>query len=192
MPRSSSASPAPARPRFRPIRTRTLIGDDEHAWTDNGVFNFEGGCYAKTIRLSAGRPSRRSTTPRSMFGSVLENVVMDPETGRSTSTTARYTENTRVAYPLDYIPNASETGSGGRAQEPLHADLRQLRRAAADRPADARRRRCTTSCPASPPRWPAPRKGVTEPRADLLHLLRRALHAAPAGGPNTAIFCVRS
>ncbi|MEM9725548.1 MAG: phosphoenolpyruvate carboxykinase [Pseudomonadota bacterium] len=91
---------------------RTLVGDDEHAWTDGGVFNFEGGCYAKTIRLSReAEPEIFDTC--SKFGSVLENVVMDPETGALDFDDNRYTENTRVAYPLDYIPNASDNGVGG-------------------------------------------------------------------------------
>ncbi|MEM7299790.1 MAG: phosphoenolpyruvate carboxykinase [Pseudomonadota bacterium] len=88
---------------------RTLIGDDEHGWSDNGIFNFEGGCYAKTIRLSAeAEPEIYATTQRQ--GSVLENVVIDPATGIPDFDDASLTENGRVAYPLHYIPNASETG----------------------------------------------------------------------------------
>ncbi|MCI4663154.1 MAG: phosphoenolpyruvate carboxykinase [Neomegalonema sp.] len=91
---------------------RILIGDDEHGWTDDGVFNFEGGCYAKTIRLSAkSEPEIYATT--SKFGTVLENVIMDPKTGALDFDDGRLTENTRAAYPLDYIPNASDTGMGG-------------------------------------------------------------------------------
>ncbi|MEO1328731.1 MAG: phosphoenolpyruvate carboxykinase [Pseudomonadota bacterium] len=91
---------------------RTLIGDDEHGWTDAGIFNFEGGCYAKTIKLSAkSEPEIYATT--AMFGSVLENVVMDQDTREIDFDDARHTENTRVAYPLDYIPNASATGLAG-------------------------------------------------------------------------------
>ncbi|MDA0218775.1 MAG: phosphoenolpyruvate carboxykinase [Proteobacteria bacterium] len=91
---------------------RTLVGDDEHGWGNNGVFNFEGGCYAKVIRLSAeAEPEIYATTGR--FGTVLENVVMDPFTRQLDLDDARHTENTRAAYPLDFIPNASATGHAG-------------------------------------------------------------------------------
>ncbi len=87
---------------------RTLIGDDEHGWSDDGLFNFEGGCYAKTIRLSAeAEPEIYATTQR--FGTVLENVVLDPATRIPDFDDGSLTENGRCAYPLDYIPNASET-----------------------------------------------------------------------------------
>ena len=89
--------------------SRTLIGDDEHGWGPNGVFNFEGGCYAKVIRLSReAEPEIYATTER--FGTILENVVCDPETGHIDLDDERYTENTRAAYPIDYIPHASDTG----------------------------------------------------------------------------------
>ena len=92
--------------------TRTLIGDDEHGWSDNGVFNFEGGCYAKVIRLSpTAEPEIYATTKR--FGTILENVVMHPGTRELDLDDAKYTENTRASYPIDFIPNTSETGSGG-------------------------------------------------------------------------------
>jgi phosphoenolpyruvate carboxykinase (ATP) len=91
---------------------RTLLGDDEHGWGPNGVFNFEGGCYAKTIRLSReAEPEIYGTTER--FGTVLENVVVDPATRMPNFDDASRTENTRCAYPLDFIPNASETGRSG-------------------------------------------------------------------------------
>jgi len=91
---------------------RGLIGDDEHGWSDRGVFNFEGGCYAKTIRLSAeAEPQIYGTTRR--FGTVLENVALDPATRRLDLDDAQLTENTRASYPLDFIPNASPTGMGG-------------------------------------------------------------------------------
>lgn len=88
--------------------TRTLIGDDEHGWGEHGVFNFEGGCYAKTIRLSAeAEPEIFATTQR--FGTVLENVVLDDKR-QPDFNDGSLTENTRCAYPLDFIPNASKTG----------------------------------------------------------------------------------
>jgi phosphoenolpyruvate carboxykinase (ATP) len=83
---------------------RRLIGDDEHGWSSTGVFNFEGGCYAKVIRLSAEHePEIYATTRR--FGTILENVVMDPTSRRLDLDDDRFTENTRAAYPLDFIPN---------------------------------------------------------------------------------------
>src|SRR4051812_19765349 len=92
--------------------TRQLIGDDEHGWSDRGVFNFEGGCYAKTIRLSAeAEPQIYETTRR--FGTVLENVVFDPETRALDLDDDRYTENTRAAYPISFIENAVPSGLGG-------------------------------------------------------------------------------
>jgi phosphoenolpyruvate carboxykinase (ATP) len=92
--------------------TRTLIGDDEHGWSDRGVFNLEGGCYAKVIHLSAeAEPEIHATTRR--FGTVLENVVCDPGTRRLDLDDPSLTENTRAAYPLPFIPNASATGVAG-------------------------------------------------------------------------------
>ncbi|MCV0394676.1 MAG: phosphoenolpyruvate carboxykinase [Rhizobiaceae bacterium] len=90
---------------------RTLVGDDEHGWGENGIFNFEGGCYAKTIRLSQeAEPEIFATTRR--FGTVLENVVLD-EARVPDFDDGSLTENTRCAYPLDFIPNASPTGIAG-------------------------------------------------------------------------------
>jgi phosphoenolpyruvate carboxykinase (ATP) len=90
---------------------RGLIGDDEHGWTDRGVFNFEGGCYAKTIRLSAeAEPQIYATTRR--FGTVLENVVYDESTRTLNLDDDRFTENTRAAYPITFIDNAVPGGQG--------------------------------------------------------------------------------
>jgi phosphoenolpyruvate carboxykinase (ATP) len=90
---------------------RTLIGDDEHGWSDTAVFNFEGGCYAKMIRLSAeAEPEIYATTKR--FGTVLENVVMNPESRELDLDSAEFTENTRGAYPIDFIPNSSDDNLG--------------------------------------------------------------------------------
>ncbi len=91
---------------------RTLIGDDEHGWSDRGSFNFEGGCYAKTINLNPeAEPEIFATTHR--FATVVENMVYDPETLELDFDDDSLTANTRCAYPLDYISNASATGLGG-------------------------------------------------------------------------------
>jgi phosphoenolpyruvate carboxykinase (ATP) len=86
---------------------RTLIGDDEHGWSENGVFNFEGGCYAKMIRLSKdAEPEIYETTKK--VGTILENVVLNEETGELDLDDDTLAENTRGAYPLSFIPNSSE------------------------------------------------------------------------------------
>lgn len=91
---------------------RTLIGDDEHAWSDTGVFNLEAGCYAKAIRLSpTAEPEIYAATGR--FGTVLENVPLDPVTGALDLDSEAITENTRAAYPLAFIPNTNPTGLAG-------------------------------------------------------------------------------
>ena len=92
--------------------SRILIGDDEHGWSENGLFNFEGGCYAKMIKLSAeAEPEIFATTK--MWGTVLENVVMDPETRILDLDDATLAENSRGAYPISAIPNASLSGRCG-------------------------------------------------------------------------------
>ncbi len=91
---------------------RELIGDDEHGWSKDGVFNFEGGCYAKVINLSPeGEPDIYRTTQ--MFGTVLENVVLDPVTRAVQFADQSLTENTRASYPLSYIRNHVPSGRGG-------------------------------------------------------------------------------
>jgi phosphoenolpyruvate carboxykinase (ATP) len=91
---------------------RSLIGDDEHGWGPGGLFNFEGGCYAKTIRLSPMyEPDIFATTKR--FGTILENVDLDPVSRELDLDSERYTENTRGAYPLEFIGNADPTGMAG-------------------------------------------------------------------------------
>ena len=91
---------------------RRLIGDDEHGWSDDGVFNFEGGCYAKVIKLSAEAEPDIYRTTR-MFGTVMENVVVDPVTRVPDLDDAAKTENTRAAYPLTSIPNIVPEGYAG-------------------------------------------------------------------------------
>jgi phosphoenolpyruvate carboxykinase (ATP) len=96
---------------------RRLIGDDEHGWSDDGVFNFEGGCYAKCIRLD--RLNEPEIYEAIRFGTVLENVVLDPATRVPDFADASLTENTRAAYPIDYIPNHVPDGRGGHPREIL-------------------------------------------------------------------------
>lgn len=93
-------------------QSRVLVGDDEHGWSHQGVFNFEGGCYAKLINLSAeAEPEIYQTTRR--FGSILENVAMDAATRRVDLFDNTFTENTRGSYPISHIPNATRDGVGG-------------------------------------------------------------------------------
>ncbi len=95
--------------------SRTLIGDDEHGWSDNGIFNFEGGCYAKMIKLSPeNEPEIYATTLR--FGTVLENVTMDAQTRHLDLDDGTLTENTRGAYHISAIPNATVDGVGGQPE----------------------------------------------------------------------------
>jgi phosphoenolpyruvate carboxykinase (ATP) len=91
--------------------SRKLIGDDEHGWSDRGIFNFEGGCYAKMINLSAESEPEIYQTTR-MFGTVLENVVMDPVTRQLDFDDDSLTENTRGAYPLESLPNVADQSVG--------------------------------------------------------------------------------
>ena len=135
--------------------SRTLIGDDEHGWSDTAVFNFEGGCYAKMINLSPeAEPEIFATTKR--FGTVLENVVMDPETRELDFNDNSLAENSRGSYPIDFIPNASKDNLG-----PVPKNIIML---TADAygvlPPIARLtpiRRCIISCRAIPRASPAPK-----------------------------------
>jgi phosphoenolpyruvate carboxykinase (ATP) len=90
---------------------RTLIGDDEHGWSDDGVFNFEGGCYAKAIKLKI-ETEPEIYVASNKFGALLENVVIDPETREVNFDDASITENTRASYPVSYIPNMTTDGYG--------------------------------------------------------------------------------
>ncbi len=97
---------------------RKLIGDDEHGWSENGVFNFEGGCYAKVIKLDPkGEPEIYQTTR--LFGTILENVVYDQDTRRIDLDSDAFTENTRSSYPINYIENADLSGRGGHPKNVL-------------------------------------------------------------------------
>jgi phosphoenolpyruvate carboxykinase (ATP) len=96
---------------------RRLIGDDEHGWSQAGVFNFEGGCYAKCVDLSEEKEPQIYHAIR--FGSVLENVVIGPRTGEPDYSDIRYTENTRAAYPIEFIANAVIPGVGGHPKNVL-------------------------------------------------------------------------
>ncbi|MEQ1902070.1 MAG: phosphoenolpyruvate carboxykinase (ATP) [Devosia sp.] len=92
--------------------SRPLIGDDEHGWSESGVFNLEGGCYAKTARLSAEAEAEIYAAAQS-FGTVLENVVVDAQSAEPDFDDLRFTENTRAAYPLEALRSIVETGTGG-------------------------------------------------------------------------------
>lgn len=91
---------------------RSLLGDDEHGWSKSGIFNIEGGCYAKTIRLSKGAEPEIHSAATS-FGAVLENVVLDAKTREIDFNNGSLTENTRAAYPLEYIANSNDKGTSG-------------------------------------------------------------------------------
>lgn len=90
---------------------RTLIGDDEHGWSDDGVFNFEGGCYAKAIKLKI-ETEPEIYVASNKFGTILENVVLDPDTRETNFDDDSITENTRSTYPVSYIPNMTLDGYG--------------------------------------------------------------------------------
>ena len=156
---------------------RILIGDDEHGWSPEGVFNFEGGCYAKAIRLSSeAEPEIYATTER--FGTVMENVVLHPGTRiPDFNDEASKTENTRIAYPLNFIRNSSPTGRGGHPKNVvmLTCDafgvLPPIAKLSPARP-------CITSCPATPRSSPAPSAVSERAEPRLLHLLRLSVPAA--------------
>ena len=132
--RCSSACPAPARPRCRPTPSARLIGDDEHGWSDDGVFNFEGGCYAKVINLSRRGRAGDLRAPTQMFGTMLENVVLDPTTGAVDFDDDSRSPRTRARrYPLHYIREPRAERARRAPEERRLPDRRRVRRAAADR-----------------------------------------------------------
>src|ERR671921_1101085 len=98
-------------------QNRHLVGDDEHGWSDQGIFNFEGGCYAKCIRLN--RFNEPEIFGAIRFGTILENVVLDPATRQCDFADASLTENTRAAYPIEFIPNFVPSGRGGHPRHVL-------------------------------------------------------------------------
>ena len=136
---------------------RSLIGDDEHGWSDSGVFNFEGGCYAKGIRLRP-RPSRRSTTPPDVRHRARERGAGPGDARGRTTTTTSITENTRACYPMDYIPQSSPRRRRRPSEEHRLPHRRRVRRACRRSRGSRPSRRCTTSSPATRRRWPAPRR----------------------------------
>ncbi len=157
--------------------SRTLIGDDEHGWSDQAVFNFEGGCYAKMINLSAeGEPEIYATTK--MFGTILENVAMDEDSRELDFADASKTENTRGAYPIEFIPNTSEKNLGPAPSNVimLTADafgvLPPIARLTPDQAMYYFLSGYTAKVAGT-------EIGVTEPEATSQHLLRRRLHATP-------------
>ena len=159
---------------------RTLIGDDEHGWGPDGIFNFEGGCYAKCIKLShEAEPQIWDATNR--FGAVLENVVFDPVTRIPDYDDGSKTENTRSAYPLDFIPNASRSGRAGHPKNIifLTADAYGVMPPIAKLTADAGDVSLPLRLHGQGRRH---REGAGRRAAGILHLLRRAVPAAPSVG----------
>ncbi len=136
--------------------SRTLIGDDEHGWSDTAVFNFEGGCYAKMIRLSPeAEPEIFATTKR--FGTVLENVVMDPETRELDFNDNRLAENSRGSYPIDFIPNARVRRTSAPCRATSSSSPPTPMACSRRSPSSPPSRRCTISSRAIPRASRAPR-----------------------------------
>ncbi len=170
---------APARRRSRPTRSAASSATTSTAGATDGLFNFEGGCYAKTIRLSPMyEPDIFQTTRR--FGTVLENVDLDPDTRELDLDSERFTENTRGAYPLHFIGNADPTGHDRPAADRRAPDGRRVRRPAADRAPDPRAGRLPLHqrLHGQARRHRGRRQGA---EGHVLRLLRGAVHAPPPG-----------
>ena len=153
---------------------RKLIGDDEHGWSDHGIFNFEGGCYAKCIGLKEENEPEIYNAIK--FGSLVENVVVDPDTRKPDYMDGSITENTRVGYPIDYIDNAQIPGER-RHPEGCHLpDGRRFRRTPPHRKTGGKRRD-VSFC--NRLYLQAGRHGARYYRASahVLHTVRRSLHA---------------
>ena len=141
---------------------RKLIGDDEHGWADDSVFNFEGGCYAKCINLSAEKEPDIYNAIK--FGALVENVVMDPETREFDFDDDSLAENSRVGYPVEFINNAELSGKSQSVPKTVIFPSPPTPTACCrPSPSWIRTRRCTTSSAASPPSWLAPRSASPRP-----------------------------
>ena len=161
--------------------SRTLIGDDEHGWSPKGIFNFEGGCYAKVINLSpTAEPEIYATIGR--FGTVLENVVIDPATRLPDVDDDSLTENTRACYPIDLHPERRPDGAGAPSGERRDADRGRLRGDAADRKAHRRAGDVPFSVGLHRPGGGHRKGPLQRARGDVFDLFRGALHAAPSLG----------
>ena len=157
-------------------QSRVLVGDDEHGWSENGLFNFEGGCYAKMINLSAeAEPEIYATTKQ--WGTVLENVVMDPVTRELDLFDNTLAENSRGAYPISAIPNASETGRCGQPKNliMLTADAFGVMPPIAKLTPEQAMYHFLSGYTA---KVAGTEKGVTEPTATFSTCFRCAIHAA--------------
>ena len=130
---------------------RHLIGDDEHGWSDRGVFNFEGGCYAKTIDLSAEKEPDIFGAIR--FGAILENVGYDKETGVVDYSDVSITQNTRCSYPIEFINDAKIPCVGGHPKNVIFLTCDAFGVLPASLKANPRSGRCTISSAATRPRW---------------------------------------
>ena len=147
-----------------------------------GVFNFEGGCYAKAINLNSQGRAGDLRGQSNQFGALLENVILDPVTGEPDYTDVSLTENTRSLLPHRLHPRPRQIRSRRQPARGDHAHRRRLRRAAPVWPSSPRTRPCTTSCPATPPRSPEQSAGwaVSRRRRSRPASARRSCPVTPA------------